>query len=224
MADEFLKWATGTSGGGHYSIAPGIVINNLDFLAEGRVEVRIPSHPRFSPLARLVGAGSGSGKGFFWVPQIKDEVLVAFHQGDLRDAYIVGGLWSTLQRTPIVDPIRPLMKRVIKTGLLPGIGHEIEFDDALQSITIKTPLEDKVEIGPGKVEISTAAGLLSISLNLMATPPKVSIESTLGNIELSAPMGKISLSAMQVEINGTATAELKSEGVCTVQGSLVKIN
>lgn len=230
MADDFLKWATGAQESEaektkhQYSIAPGVVTQIFDSLAEGRVEVRIPSC-RFVAFARLVGAGGGMGKGFLWVPQVKDEVLVAFNQADPRDAYIIGGVWSTFQRPPLIDPVQPLMKRVIQTGVIPGIGHKIEFDDLLQSITIKTPLEDKVAIGPGKVEISTAAGLLSIKLNLMDTPPTVSIESTLGNVEVKAPLGNIklnaelgsiSLNAMNIEINGTVST--------SVSAPLVKIN
>src|SRR5262249_55419221 len=100
-----------------FAIAPGIVINNLDCLGLGRVQVRIPLLPAFEPWCRISTIGGSSDRGFAWVPQIDDEVLVAFSQHDERDAYILGGLWNTLDRPPLVAPTDFLIKRVIKTGL-----------------------------------------------------------------------------------------------------------
>lgn len=224
-----------------YSIAPGIVENNRDLLSEGRVQVRIPSRPAFSPWARLLGLGAGAGKGFFWVPQLKDEVLVAFNQNDERDAYILGGLWSMIQRPPVSVPVvDPLRKRVIKTGLIGGTGHEIEFDDALQSITITSSTRQKISINPKSIEINAALNTMTITLSIL--PPCISIEYKvpkvgnmkltlgtkpspcisiennlpLGNIELKAPQGKISLEA--------PTVEVKALGPCVIQGLPVKIN
>ena len=204
MADELLDRVSGAvdveQKKAPYSIAPGIVTNNLDLLGEGRVQVRITSRPAFSPWARLLGLGGGMGKGFFWVPQLKDEVLVAFNQNDERDAYILGGLWSMIQRPPALLPVDPLRKRVIKTGLIGGIGHEIEFDDVLQSITITSSTQQKITIDPLKIQLSAAFGLITITLGVEPTVG-VSIEA-LGNIELKAPLGKISIDALEVEIKG----------------------
>lgn len=220
MAEEFLKFMTGIAGGEpkktQYSIAPGVVTNILDVLGEARVEVHIPSHPGLSPQARLISTGGSGGTGFFWLPQFNDEVLVAFNQDDLRDAYILGGLWSTIKRPPVMAPWYQLMKRVIKTGMVMGFGHEIEFDDALQSITIKSSTQDKIVIGPGKIEISPLLGL-KITLSLLETPPSISLEAQVGNIELKAPFGKISLDA-------GLGVEIKTNAICSIEGTLVKIN
>ena len=48
---------------------------------EGRVQVRIPSIPAMEPWARVPSLGGGSGRGFVWIPQIDDEVLVAENGG-----------------------------------------------------------------------------------------------------------------------------------------------
>ena len=223
MADKLLEWISGAVDTEQYSIAPGIVKNNLDLLGEGRVQVRIPSRPAFSPWARLLGLGGGAEKGFFWVPQLDDEVLVAFNQNDERDAYILGGLWSMMQRPPVLLPFDQLRKRVIKTGLIGGIGHEIEFDDVLQSITITSSTEQKITIDPFKIQLSAAFGLITITLGVKPTMG-ISIEA-LGNIELKAPLGKISLQALEVEVKGTLKTEVKTDlGPCVIQGLPVKIN
>src|SRR5262249_48130249 len=155
------------------------VVNNFDALGEGRVQVHIPSHPELDPWARLVILGGGPSRGFFWVPQIDDEVLAAFNQDDIRDAYVLGGLWSTPKRPSAVSPTDALTQRVIKTGIIPDLGHQIKFDDLNQQITITSTLMDEIVIGPGKVEISTGTDLLKISLNLVDAPPGLRIESNI---------------------------------------------
>src|SRR5262249_20635334 len=153
----------------------------------GRVEVHITSHPEFNPMARILGLGGGSGRGFLWAPQVGDEVLVAFNKNDHRDAYILGGLWSTMNRPPATSPTDFITKRVIKTGVKDSpLAHSIELDDALQSITIKTSTEQQITIDPKKIEISATKGVHTIAMNLVAVPPSIEI-STKGDIKLSAP-------------------------------------
>ena len=77
-----------------------------------------------------------------------DEVLVALSQNDTADAFILGGLWSTADQPPVVDSAEATAKRVIKTGLKGGVGHEIEMDDALQSISIVSTTKQKITIDP----------------------------------------------------------------------------
>ncbi|MGB9180934.1 MAG: phage baseplate assembly protein V [Pyrinomonadaceae bacterium] len=222
MADELVETlaeADHTPRSAGYAVAPGVVTNNLDLLAEGRVQVRIPSLPAFEPWARLAAVGGGSGRGFLWVPQIDDEVLVAFNQNDERDAYVLGGLWNTRDRPPVTSPTDFLIKRVIKTGVTSGVGHEIEFDDALQSIKITTSTKQKIIIDPLKIEMTNTAGTVKITLD--NTQQAISIEAV-ASIELKA--AQIKLQAVNIDIEGTAATNIKSTGICSINGSLVKIN
>ncbi len=201
-----------------FAIAPGIVINNLDVIAEGRVQVRIPSMPSMEPWARVSSVGAGSGRGLLWIPQIDDEVLVAFAQNDASSAYILGGLWSTRDHPPVTVPTDFLIKRVIKTGLAGGLGHEVEFDDALQSITITSSTKQKITIDPLKIKIENTAGTLSIALD--NTTQTVSVQSAL-KIELKAT--QISIEGVQVDIKGSIV-NIQSAGPCSVQGLPIKLN
>lgn len=221
MSDELIERAaegdSQTRYGG-YAVAPGVVTDNLDVLGEARVKVRVPSLSAFEPWCRLCAIGAGSSRGLIWVPQIDDEVLVAFNQNDERDAYVLGGLWNTLDRPPLLVPTDFLIKRVIKTGMAGGVGHEIEFDDALQSITIKSSTLQKITIDPLKIELQNTAGTLSI--NMDNTKQTISITAALA-LELKAT--QIKLEGTQVEIKG-ATINVQSAGPCNIQGLPVKIN
>ncbi|MGH8531181.1 MAG: phage baseplate assembly protein V [Gammaproteobacteria bacterium] len=223
MAERFLRWVGGVEGEAQspgFAIAPGKVTNNLDLIGEGRVQVRVPTLPSFEPWARLAAVGGGSGRGFLWVPQIDDEVLVAFNQDDERDAYILGGLWNTLDRPPVTLPTDFLIKRVIKTGMAGGVGHEIEFDDALQSIIITSSTQQKVTIDPLKIELSNLAGTILLSLD--NTTQTVTIQAA-NSIELKA-VAQIKLQAANIDIQGGVATNVKSTGVCNITAPLVKLN
>jgi len=195
-----------------FAIAPGIVVNNLDSLGEGRIQVRIPSRPGFEPWARLVGVGAGPSHGFFWAPQRDDEVLVAFHQDDPADAFVIGGLWNSRDKPPIGAPTDALNKRIIKTGISKAPGHEIEIDDLKQSITITTSTKQKVTIDPEKIELANMAGTVKITLDNKTQ--SITLDAA-KSIELKA-VAEIKLSAANIDIKGTA--------LTSVSAPMVKIN
>lgn len=228
MASEFMEWVAGAeteteaqNKGGKgvgYSISPGVVTNNIDFLSEARVEVKLPILPAFDVFARLSSIGAGSSRGFLWVPEVDDEVLVAFNQNDERDAFLLGGLWSTMGRPPLISPPDFILKRVIKTGKTGGLGHEVEFDDALQSITITSSTKQKITIDPLTIELKNTAGTLSIKMD--NTSQTISITAA-AKLELKAP--QIKIEGVQVEIKG-GTVNVQAATACQIQGLPVKIN
>jgi uncharacterized protein involved in type VI secretion and phage assembly len=229
MAGALLSWVAGIAGenqegGNGFAIAPAIVTNNLDFVGEGRVQVRIPSLPSFEPWARVAAVGAGPDRGFLWIPEIDDEVLVAFNQNDERDAYILGGLWSTLKRAPITLPPEFLTKRVIRTGksvkgTATGIAHEVEFDDLKQSITITSSTRQKITIDPLQIKLETTGGTVSVTLDVKSQT--VSITAP-GNIELKA-LKEISLTAATISLTG-GKVDIKAAGNCSILGTKVGIN
>jgi uncharacterized protein involved in type VI secretion and phage assembly len=202
----------------HFGIAPGIVTENLDIMGEGRVKVRIPAMPGFEPWARVCSVGAGDSRGLCWIPQVDDEVLVAMAQNDAANAYVLGGLWSTRERPPITDPLEFLTKRVIQTGVAGAPGHEVEFDDLLQSVTITTSTKQKITMDPLKIELSGSMGTLTISMD--GSSQTISIQSAV-SLELKAP--QISIEGVSVEIKGTQIS-INGGGPVTVQGLPIKLN
>jgi phage baseplate assembly protein gpV len=228
----FLEWVAGVDQdhekhgrlGAGYSISPATVIDNLNVLSEGRVQVHIPTLPSLDPWARVTAMGGGSGRGFCWIPQVDDEVLVAFNQNDERDAYLLGGLWSMSKRPPINNPAQFLNKRVIKTGMkdIPG-AQTIELDDLLKSVTITTSLGFSIKMEATQMELSAPQGAMTITIGLK--PPSITIQAApAGDITLSAPAGTISLQGATVNITGTTATNIKSPTMCSVQSPQVKLN
>lgn len=227
MSTGLLEWFSGTEKkeGKGYAIVAATVKSNLNILSEGRIQVHMSAFPDFDPWARVVAVGGGSGRGFLWIPQIDDEVLVALNEHDHRDAYVIGGLWSTLNRPPATLPTDFLTKRIIQTGLADSpLGHTIEFDDALQSIKITSSTMQQITMDPTKIQISAPQNAFSITLNLAGTPPGIQIQATAGDISLSAPAGNITLSALNVSIQSDAATDISSEGTVSVEGTLITLN
>lgn len=201
-----------------YGVAIGIVTNNQDQL--GRVKVRMPwfSGSEESAWARVSVPMAGMNRGTYFIPQVDDEVLLAFEHGDIRHPYVIGSLWNTQDTPPEPLQTDPLQKRTIRTQA----GHEVSFDDTEQSIIIKTSTEQKIEMTSEKIEISNMSGTHKITID--NSGQNITIEATTGNIELKAPAGKISLQGAQVELNSTLSTDVKSSATCSVQAPLVKIN
>jgi uncharacterized protein involved in type VI secretion and phage assembly len=108
----------------HYpGVVTAIVKNLKDPNGQGRVELQFPwlSDSLRSYWAPVAAPLAGKQRGVFFMPEIDDEVLVAFEHGSFDHPYIVGYLWNGVDMPPESD----LKNRVIKT---PG-GHTLRFED-----------------------------------------------------------------------------------------------
>ena len=196
-----------------YGVAIAQVINNIDLMGQARVQVRLP-WLSFTPWARVALPMAGMNRGTYFIPMIGDEVLVAFNQGDVRDAYVVGSLWNAQDRPPAVAPTDSLNKRLIRTPL----GHELEFDDLKQSITVTTTTRQKIKMTPEKIEIQAAEGTASVILD---TEGNVSIKAT-ERISLEAPT--LYLKGNNITIEAGQVVGIRGGRLCDVQANVVKIN
>ncbi|MBE2222492.1 MAG: hypothetical protein IAF02_13175 [Anaerolineae bacterium] len=190
----------------------GRVINNLDPMALGRVQVQLPSIDSLdlSPWARVAVLMAGPTYGTYFIPDIGTEVLVAFEHGDPSAPYVIGGLWNAMSPPPLPSPIPQI--RLIRTPL----GNQIMFTEAPPTITIMTPQGQTILMSPAGIQITTGANLINM------TPDGVTITGT-PNLNLTASAA-INITAPNVTINGAAATTIQSGGMCNVQAPLVKIN
>src|SRR5271170_858207 len=84
------------SSGRFYGVAVGIVSNNKDPMNLGRVRMKFPwlSDDHESDWTRMASLMAGPGRGAYFLPEVNDEVLVAFEHGDVRRPYVIGGMWN----------------------------------------------------------------------------------------------------------------------------------
>jgi phage baseplate assembly protein gpV len=194
-------------------VAVATVFNNIDVTSEARVQLILPWLPGFLPWARLASPMAGMLRGMFFVPQIGDEVLVVFNQGDVREPFVIGSLWNTIDRPPALLPTDAVNKRKIRTPL----GHELSFDEALQSVTLTSNTFSSVTLDPLKAELSTPLAQVTVG-----KAGDVTIRAST-RITLDAPIVEIGAqSTLTVRSNGTASVQ--AGGTCSLQGSVVTIN
>jgi uncharacterized protein involved in type VI secretion and phage assembly len=202
------------SGRPEAGVYTGTVVNNCDPKDKQKIVVRIPALDQ-EVSARLSAPGGGQGAGFYYVPRIDDEVLVLLNDNDPVDACIISGLYNNIDTPPVSNPLEITTKRVIKTGLKGGIGHEVEFDDGPgQSITISTTTKQKIVIDPFKMEFSNAAGSL-----------KITMDNKTQSIKIEA-LNSIELTASTIKINGLSidVGDIAKTVKTTIKGKLVQIN
>lgn len=198
-------------------VAVAEVLSNIDPTNQGRVQLRLPWLPWMPGVERWgrVASGSGGpGYGIYFIPQVGDEVLVAFHHGDVREVYVIGSLWSTRHAPPANSPLDPVNKRVIRTPA----GHEIVLDDLDESVAVTSATGHTVRLEPSKVAVATRGGSATVVLEASGA---VSVTAAV-SIELNAPT--VTLDAATLELKGSGMAKLTAGGVCQIQGGMVTIN
>ncbi|HET9532619.1 MAG TPA: phage baseplate assembly protein V, partial [Blastocatellia bacterium] len=83
-------------------VAIGLVTNNKDDQGLGRVKVKYPwrEDSQESYWARPAVLAAGNDRGTLWLPEIGDEVLLAFDKGDIQHPYVIGALWNGKDKPP----------------------------------------------------------------------------------------------------------------------------
>jgi hypothetical protein len=188
-----------------YGVVTGHVLNPVDPMGLGRVQVQLPfiDGADLSPWARVAGPMAGIFHDSYFVPDVTDEVLVAFEQGDTSVPYIIGCLWNSIQRPPLPTPIPQIR------GIRTLVGNQIVFTEAPPSITIQT--------GPtSPVPMPTPGSPVGPHQTVEIGPTGIRITSPLG-ITLMSGLNSISITPAGISISGPAPVELLSLGEIKIQ-------
>jgi uncharacterized protein involved in type VI secretion and phage assembly len=189
------------------SLVVGIVTDNQDPDGQGRVKVKYPwlSPDHASHWARVVAPGAGADRGVEFIPEINDEVLVGFEQGDVHHPYVLGGLWNGQDAPPAKssDAVSggKVQKRVIKSRA----GHVITVDDTdgAGGITIQDAKGNKIVLDAGSNALTAKV------------QGDITLEAT-GSIKLKAT-GSVEVNGMGVKVDGGG-------GTVDVSGSIINLN
>lgn len=190
----------------------GIVTNNKDPEGLGRIKVKFPwlSDSDESGWARVASLMAGKERGAYFLPEVDDEVLVAFEYGDFNMPFVIGSLWNGKDKPPQKNDDGKNNLRVIRSRS----GHLIKLDDT---------------DGAEKIEIIDKTEKNRVVID--AKNDKISIISN-KDIEISAPNGKITIEANDIEAKSKASAkieasagmDLKASGNMNIKGATVNLN
>jgi phage baseplate assembly protein gpV len=175
-----VAMVTGRMGNGTYE---------LRFLGMGE---DAPSAP-----ARMMMPSAGAKRGMYWMPEVGDEVVVAFESGDSNSPIILGALYNGPSPPP--DQAKPSDENNVRT-IVSRSGHEITMDDSPSAgkVTVKTSGGRSLELDdtpPGKVSLSTPSG---ISLEM---------DDATGTLTLKAPTSIVlETAALALNVGGLVAA------------------
>ena len=215
---------------GHHGLTAGIVTNINDPTRQGRVKVLFAgmSKAQESAWARIVATGGGSARGNVFIPEVGDEVLVAFEDGDTRVPLVLGGLYGSQSTIPPPDVADG---KVQKRELVSRLGHTVRLLDgeATDQKAIELVLAgglNAVHLGADKTTVTVQKGkALSITVGSTA----ITVAQGTGEVSIKAPSislqadQQIQLQAPTVTVNADTSLELKSQMSASLQGLTVEL-
>ena len=249
---SLLGVASGPEPGAATMRMPGVVsalvsdINSSKPEEEGRVRLTFPSlsDEYVSGWARLAQAGAGGDRGAVVLPEVGDEVLVAFESGRFDRPVVLGGLyngrdvpqggWASFVESGAVVRRSFASRTGMVIEMVERQGEEllrVSTNGGAQHITLTQTADKGIQIiSEGPVAVTATRDMtITAEGDLTLSAKRIAVEAST-ELALTAPKTKVDgtssldLSSAKVAVVGSGSAQLSSSGVTTVSGSLVKIN
>jgi uncharacterized protein involved in type VI secretion and phage assembly len=210
-AAEPVPAETGLEAGGYAKgVAIAVVTQNQDPDGMCRVKVRYPWHEqaRESYWARLATPMAGKDRGLVIIPEVGDEVIVAFERQDLRFPVVLGSAHNGKDTAPYTNSDGKNDLRQLKSRS----GHFLRFNDGSQG-SVELSLKDgkRVFIDQNGLTLEDDKG------------NHLKIDSGSGNMELKTS-GTLTIKAASISIEASATMDVKANGTLSVRGSVISLN
>lgn len=241
IGDISQKQVTKTETGDErvFGVMIGKVTRNYDQSMGGRVCVSIPTRDANADelhWARLVQPASGKEWGYYFLPEVGDQVLLAFENGNIEKPYVLGGvpLDNNKFLTGSVDMNNKIKRIVTKHGSTivfednatdeqggqdkitiqtAGKEHTIEMDNGGDKITIK----DKD--GKNSIVLSTMEGQGSITIKAESSLT-IQVGDTI-KLGMSGESGTVKLSANDFKVEASKMVSLQTDGTMKLEGGTV---
>lgn len=176
-------------------LAEVVSVNDPEGLA--RVQIRLLNFDgvdgQDGPIwARVCTPFAGGERGAFLLPDVGDEVMVTFINGDSRMPVVVGGLWSGGARAP--ESLGGSGDRIDRWTLVGKAGTRVaivEENPSEATISLTTPLGVRAELtdgGGGKIDLYAAGTTITVDPAGVSiqTPAKVAVQAS--QVEVTAGM------------------------------------
>jgi uncharacterized protein involved in type VI secretion and phage assembly len=187
------------------------VVNLDDPESLSRVQLRVlnfdgvDSHD--GPIwARVACAFAGDNRGAFLLPDVGDEVIVVFVNGDPRFPVVVGGLWNGGSTPPETISGGRNRKKVIRSKN--GVKLTMDDQDGQEQFIAETPGGQKITLkdGPGAVWIEDSNGN-SVKLETAGITVTASAKVTVNASTVEISAGMVTVNAGMSRFNGVVQAD-----------------
>lgn len=199
-------------GGVYYGVYTALVTDLADPDGQGRVRVKLPWSPDggsegYEAWARLSTMMAGSGHGSWFIPDVDDEVLIAFEAGDARFPFVVGGLWNGNDAPPEeMDGSGENNLKTLKTRS--GVMIQIDDSSGQEQLLLETPGGQRMRLkdGAGAVEIEDSNGN-SVKLESAGITVNASAKVTINGSVVEISAGSVTVNAGMSRFSGVVQAD-----------------
>ena len=220
-------------------IVIGIVQSNYAAQMPGRVCVEIPVRDASAnelKWARVAMPYSGTSWGQYFLPEVGDQVLVAFENGNIEKPYVIGCIPKDTNRflTGSVSPVNQCKRIVTKNGNTIQFDDVPETDGTQDKITIHTSngshelkldnergqmiLSDKS--GANKIEIQTTSGNIQVKTEHRMS---ISVGDTI-ELVLNGDTGTVSVKCGKLKVEADQSARVETNGKLGISGGNVSVD
>lgn len=222
------------------------VVENNDPDGLGRVKVQFPWQENdglSTPWIRSVSPSASRGQGFYFVPEVEDEVLVDFEGGNAECPYVVGGVYNAKSKPPsgssnANNHIKMLQGRSGCFIMLNDENGSITLQDKAGSIIYLDGEGNIVINAVEQINIESKAGFFDGSETINVGSPDTTIagDSSLwltsdselkadgATVTIEAKSGKAELKGINTEVNARAIAKVNGTSMTEIKGGQVKLN
>ena len=227
-------------------VTVGIVTSLDDEEKMGRVKVKLTNRSTSvyeTDFIRVASPMVGEESGMFFMPEVGDEVLVAFCDGDITKPYVIGCLYNKKKKQPAQIEDQKNDVKMIKTKS----GHMITFNDkeGEESVEIITSAEMKLTFNDKDTIITVSDKDKKNVITLDAKKGAISIEADkkiefkAGNATITLDGGikmeaqkNLEVKGQQVKIEGqsgvnvksSANLQLEASAMAKLKGAMTQIN
>jgi uncharacterized protein involved in type VI secretion and phage assembly len=211
--DELLDEEVPRGIGRWFGVFPAQVTDIKDPDGQGRVKVSLPWAPdggsaRWEAWARLGTLMGGNNRGSWLIPDVGDEVLVAFQAGDPRWPFVLGGLWNGKDKPPeAMDGSGRNALKVIRSRN--GVKVTLDDTDGKERFKVETPGGQSIELsdGPGVVEIKDSNGN-TVKLDSQGITLTTAAKVTVSASQVDVTAGQVTVNAPMSQFNGVVQAQV----------------
>jgi uncharacterized protein involved in type VI secretion and phage assembly len=195
-----------------YGVYPAIVTDNKDPEQMARVKVRLPWAPDPSGAqaegwARIATLMAGNNRGSWFMPEVNDEVLVAFEAGDPRHPYVVGALWNGRDTPPAtMDSKGENNTKVLRSRN--GITVVMNDTAGSEQLILETPGGQRITLkdGPGALEIRDSNGN-AVVLQTSGITVTAAASLTVSASQVTVSASAITVNAGLTQFSGVVKAD-----------------
>jgi phage protein D len=217
----------------------GLVTNNNDPDKMGRIRVKYPSlsDSEESAWARVLSHNAGKERGIFMLPQVGDEVVVAFENGESRRPLVIGSVFNgkDLPGNELLPDQKGGFAVMSNDRGYVHTKEDLTFkSDKKMIIEVTNDQESKVQgavKNEGSKTVEMKAGTsytLEAGSSMTVKGATISVEAQ-GSLKLKGATvdiessGPATFKGATVEVSAQGILDLKASGMANLKGSITNI-